>query len=176
MVTQGGGGGTERNKKGRGQHRWRKQRDRRGRQQHRGKDRYACYYFLSLFLYFHLFFISLFFFSDYFFSDNYNKRWGTKGKRRTDGTPQTGPTGTSSSMYLSFWISSFILIILLLFRLSLFSVEYNNRRAGRDRWQRRTGRGTGEQAGTTGTSSVTVFLPTLLFSSSHFYYLFCRKL
>ena len=36
--------------------------------------------------------------------------------------------------------------------------------------------GTGEQAGTTGTSSVTVFLPTLLFSSSHFYYLFCRKL
>ena len=34
----------------------------------------------------------------------------------------------------------------------------------------------GEQAGTTGTSSVTVFLPTLLFSSSSFYYLFCCKL
>ena len=36
--------------------------------------------------------------------------------------------------------------------------------------------GTGEQASTTGASSDTVFLPTLLFSSSHFYYLFCRKL
>ena len=36
--------------------------------------------------------------------------------------------------------------------------------------------GTGEQAGTTCTSSVTVFLPTLLFSSSHFYHLFCREL
>ena len=42
--------------------------------------------FLSLFLYFHLFFVSLFFFSCYLFSGKYNNRRGTKGKRRTDGT------------------------------------------------------------------------------------------
>ena len=34
----------------------------------------------------------------------------------------------------------------------------------------------GGEAGTTGTSSVTVFLPNLLFSSSHFYYLFYSEL
>ena len=54
--------------------------------------------------------------------------------------------------------------------------EYNNRRPGRS-GDGNAGRDAGGQAGTTGTSSsVTVFLSTLLFSSSHFYYLFCRKL
>ena len=60
-----------------------------------------------------------------------------------------------------------------------FSVEYDNRRAGRDGPTRAaivTRDGTGGQAGTTGTSSVALFLPTLLFSSSYFYNLCCREL
>ena len=92
---------------------------------------YACYYVLFLFLYFHLFFISLFFFSDYFFSDKYNNsRRGTKGKRRTDGTGCTraaiatwdgmeGADGANKYVFfyvLSFPLSSFILVILLLFQ------------------------------------------------------------
>ena len=40
--------------------------------------------FLSLFLCFHLFFISLFFFSDYFFSGQYNTRQGRVRRERTD--------------------------------------------------------------------------------------------
>ena len=97
-----------------------------------GKDnRYACCYFLSSFLYFHLFFILLFFFPDYFFSDNYNNRRGAKGKSLADGMGYawaatatwdgtetqrglTGQMGTSSFVFLSFLVSSFILIILLL--------------------------------------------------------------
>ena len=39
-----------------------------------------------------------------------------------------------------------------------------------------TGRDGGGQARQVSTSSVTVFLPNLLFSSSNFYYLFCPKL
>ena len=73
--------------------------------------------FLSLFLYFHLFFILLFFFSDYFFSGKYNNRRGTKGKRRMDGR---GKHVRLLLFFMSFPLSSFILIIVLLFRLSLF--------------------------------------------------------
>ena len=111
-----------------------------------GSNGYSCYYVLSLFLYFHLFFISLFFFSDYFFSGKYNNKRGTKGKRRTDGTSKTGPTGTPSSMCMLFWLSSFILIILLLFQLSLF--QWSITTGGQDgvdqcerRSQQRTERG-----------------------------------
>ena len=52
----------------------------------------------------------------------------------------TGRMGASSFVFLSFLVSSFILIILLLFHY-LFLVEYNNGRVGRDRWQRGTGPG-----------------------------------
>ena len=58
-----------------------------------GKDnRYACCCFLSLFLYFHLFFILLFFFSDHFFSENYSNRRDTKGESRADRTGYTWAT------------------------------------------------------------------------------------
>ena len=83
------------------------------------------------------FLILLFFFPDYFFSDNYNNRRGTKGKSLEDGMGYawaatatwdgteaqrglTGQMGASSFVFLSFLVSSFILIILLLFRLPLF--------------------------------------------------------
>ena len=113
-----------------------------------GKDnRYACCYFLSLFLYFHLFFILLFFFSDYFFFDNCTNRRGTEEKSRTDGTGytwaviatwdgtearrgQTGRTGTPSFIFLSCRISSFILVVLLLFRLSIF--QWSTTTGGQD--------------------------------------------
>ena len=120
-----------------------------------GKDnRYACCYFLTLFLYFHLFFILLFFFSDYLFSDNYNNRRGAKGNSRPDGTGytwaamatldgaeaqrgQTGQMGASSFIVLSFLLSSFILIILLLFRLSF---QWSTTRGGQDKTDGNAGR------------------------------------
>ena len=71
----------------------------------------------------------------------------------------TGRIGTSSFVFLSFLVSSFILIILLLFRLPLFGGV--QQRAGRT-GPMATRDGTGEQTGMTGTSSVTVFS---LFSS-----------
>ena len=56
-----------------------------------------------------------------------------------------------------------------------FSVKYNSRRAGLDGPMRAEMATPGEW-GEAGMSSVTDFLPTLLFSSSHVYYLFCRGL
>ena len=84
--------------------------------------------FLSLFIYFHLFFISLFFFSEYFFSDKYNSIRDTKGKCRTDRTGYTraaiatwegmeGADRVSGYVYfyfLSFLPSSFVFIIIFL--------------------------------------------------------------
>ena len=136
-----------RNKKRRSRQRQLKQRDRHGRQQQRGKDRYACYYFVSLFLYFHLFFISLFFFSGYLFSDKYSNRRGTKGKHRTDGTGHTRAAialwdGTESADgangYVFFYIFVLSTLLFYSYRSSSlpsisFSVECNNRRAGRGR-------------------------------------------
>ena len=139
MVTQDGQGGTERNKK---------VRDRSTRtEKQREKHGYAYYYFLSLFLYFHLFFVLLFFFPDYFFSDNYNNRRGAKGKRLADGMGYVwAATAMWDSTYVFFYV--FVLSTLLFysyhsssFSITFFSVEYNNGRAGRDQWQRGTGRG-----------------------------------
>ena len=155
MVTQGARSGTERNVTGRGRHGQQQQRDQCGRQQQRGKDnRYACCCFLSLFIYSHLFFVSLFFFSDYFFFDKYNNRPGAKEKRRTDGTGCTraaiatwdgteGKDGTNRYVFVYVFVLSDILFYSYhsSFPIICFSVEYNNRRAGRDRWLRRTGRG-----------------------------------
>ena len=149
--------------------------------------------FLFLFLCFHLFFISLFFFSDHFFSDKYNNRRGTKGKRRRDGTgmyaggdSNVGRHGGGRRGQRVRLLLFFVLSTLLFyshhsssFPIVSFSVEYDNRRAGRDGPTRAaivTRDGTGGQAGTTGTSSVALFLPTLLFSSSYFYNLCCREL
>ena len=185
--------GVGRNGTGRGRHGQRQQRDQRGRQQQRGKDtRYACCYFLSLFLYFHLFFISLFFFSDYFFSGKYNNRRGAKGKGRSDGTGHTraaittwdnteGADGGTSSFCFVLWTLLDYFYHFSSFPIISFSVEYNNMRPGRGRPTRAamaTSNGTGRERARQVRllSSVTVFLPTLLFSSSHFYYLFCRKL
>ena len=154
MVTQGARGGTERN--GTGPTRAAEATGPTRAATATGKDnRYACCYFLSLFLYFHLFFILLFFFSDYFSFDNCNNRQGTKEKSRTDGTGYTwaviatwdGTEGADGANgYVIFYV--FVLSDLLFysyhsssFPIISFSVEYNNRRAGRDRWQRRTGRG-----------------------------------
>ena len=157
-----------------------------------GGEAMVCYYLFLLFLYFHLFFVPLFFFSDNFFSDEYNNGQATKEKYRMDGTGYTraaiatwdGTEGASGAnryicvYFLSFLLSSFFLSFSF-FQIVSFLVEYNSRRARRDRPTRAvmpTLDRTREQAGLTGTSSVTDFLPTLLFSSSRFYYLFCRKL
>ena len=150
MVTQSARGGTERNKKRRGRHRQRRQRDQHGRQQQRRKDRYACYYCLSMFLHFRLFFVSLFFFSDYFLSNKYNNRQGTKGKRQTAGAGHTraaiatwdGTEGADrANEYVFFYV--FVLSALLFysyhsssFPIISFSVKYNNKRAGRGRQTR----------------------------------------
>ena len=82
-----------------------------------------------------------------------------KGKRQTDRTEYTWSViatwdGTKEAVLFYFYHSSSFLII-------SFSLEYNNRRAGRDQWQHGTGR-RGRQAGAAGTSSVTV---------SSFYYI-----
>ena len=141
-----------------------------------GQRVHMLLFFCSCFSAFILFFVSLFCVSDYLFSDKYINRRGTNAKRRPDGTGYKraaiatwdgtegadGATGTSSFIFASCRLSSFILIILLLFRLSLFQwsittggpihfffslffyfnrLQYNNRqgRAGRggETWRQR---------------------------------------
>ena len=112
-----------------------------------------------------------------------------KGKRQTDGTGYTRATIATCQQARLLLCFSHSILLFYSYRSSFFpiiSLSYNNRRAGQDRPTRAAmatpngtgggGGGGGGQAGTAGTSSVTCFLPTLLFSSSHFYYLFCREL
>ena len=94
-----------------------------------GQRVHMLLFFCSCFSAFILFFVSLFCVSDYLFSDKYINRRGTNAKRRPDGTGYTraaiatwdgtegadGATGTSSFIFVSCRLSSFILIILLLF-------------------------------------------------------------
>ena len=108
-----------------------------------------------------------------------------KGKQGADGT---GYTQAAIAICQQVRFCVFVLSTLLFysyhsssFPIISFSMKYNNRRAGRGRPTRaamatpgRTGRDRARQVRLL--SSVTVFLPTLLFSSSHFYYLFCREL
>ena len=142
---------------------------------------------MSLFLYFHFSLISLFFFSNHFFSDKYNNMRSTKEKRWTEGTGCTrvviatwddteGADG--ANRYVFFYFSCpfyFPLLFFSFFFFRLFPFQWSITTGGQDRTYGNAGRDRG-QAGTTGTSSVTVFLPILLFSSSHFYYHFCREL
>ena len=129
--------------------------------------------FLSLFLYFHLFFISLFFFSDYFFSGKYNNRRGAKGKGRSDGTGHTraaittwdnteGADGGTSSFCFVLWTLLDYFYHFSSFPIISFSVEYNNMRPGRGRPTRAamaTSNGTGRERARQVRllSSVTVF-------------------
>ena len=104
----------------------------------------------------------------------------TTGGARKESAGRTGRRRRGQRVRLLLCVCSFDSPLLFLsfffFSNDLFSAEYNNRRPGRS-GDGNAGRDAGGQAGTTGTSSsVTVFLSTLLFSSSHFYYLFCRKL
>ena len=83
MVTQGARAGTERN--GTGPARAAEATGPTRAAKATGKDnRYACCYFLSLFLYFHIFFVLLFFFSGYFFSDKYNNTQAGHKKKASD--------------------------------------------------------------------------------------------
>ena len=100
-------------------------------------------------------------------------------RRLQCGAARGGRWGRRMSSFIVFVLSTLLFSSHHFFPSTSFSVDYTTgEQEGTDQRDRRWQRGTGR--GGAGRHDRYVFcysfLPTLLFSSSHFYYLFCRKL